>query len=114
MSDNNVDLWTILEKDLEKRTGSLSKNVSYLEYFTDIIALILKDVINILPSESISPELQIKINVLNSILEHSSINLDSILNNPLELWKIQGIIDLKDINTELREVYMNALMSQGE
>jgi len=106
--DDSIDLWSILEKDLEKRTGSLSKNISYLEYMVDITSLILKEVIATLPLESITPELQTKINILNTILEHSSINLDNILNNPLESWKIQGIIDLKDINTELRQLYLSA------
>jgi len=105
-----MEMWDILEKDLEKQTGSLSKNVSYLEYYSDILGLVLKDIITTLPPESITPQLQAKINILNTILEHSSINLDNILNNPLESWKIQGIIDLKDINTELREMYISAKM----
>ena len=106
--DDSIDLWSILEKDLEKRTGSLSKNISYLEYMVDITSLILRDIISTLPQESITSELQAKLNILNTILEHSSINLDNILNNPLESWKIQGIIDLKDINTELRQFYLSA------
>jgi len=108
MSENNIDLWQIVERNLVSRSGSLSKNISYLEYMVDLVAIVLKDVASTLPQESITLELQAKLNILSTILEHSSINLDNILNNPLESWKIQGIIDLKIINTELRQLYLSA------
>ena len=105
MSDS-IDLWQIVEKDLEKQTGSLSKNVSYLEYYSDILGLILKEMVSILPPESITPQLQAKVNILSTILEHSSIDLSNI-SSPLEIWKVGGIIDLKKINTLLGLIEVN-------
>ena len=107
--DNN-ELWSIVEKKLTERAGSFSKSTSYLEYYDDIIAFILKEVISLIDPSKITPEFQAKINILDSILQHASVNLNDI-SNPLEAYKVQGIIELKDINSELRQLYMNALLS---
>jgi len=105
MSENNTDLWSIVENDLIKRSGALSKNISFLEYYTDIISLILKDVVAILPPESITPQLQAKLNILSTILEQSSIDLN-LIESPYEYWKVGGIIELKKLNNDLRQLYL--------
>ena len=101
------DLWSILEKKLSERTGSFSRSTSYLEYYNDIIAHVLMDMVSLIEPEKITPSIQAKINILSAILEHSSINLNDI-SNPMEGYKVEGIIEMKDINHELRQLYMSA------
>jgi hypothetical protein len=107
------DLWTIVERKLEERAGNFSKSTSYLEYFDDIIATILSELVLCVDQTKITPELQAKINVLNQILQHSSINMSD-LGNPLEGYKLAGIIELKEINSELRQMYMDAILNKNK
>jgi hypothetical protein len=106
-------LWDIVEQKTTKRSGSVSRSTSYLEYYNDILAHILIDIISCINSESITPSMQAKIDILNTILEHSSIDINDI-SNPLEGYKVAGLIEVKDINKEIRQMYMNAILNSNE
>jgi len=106
-----MELWDIVEQKITERSGSVSRSTSYLEYYNDILAFILIDMISCIDPETITPSMQAKINILNTILEHSSINLNDIL-NPMEGYKVAGLIEVKDINAEIRQMYVSAIQQK--
>ena len=81
MASQDEILWEIVQRQVEERIGSILKLLSYTEIQIDIMANLLMDitqVVNEIDSTKITPDIQLKIDSLQQILQFSSINFSQI------------------------------------
>jgi len=104
---SNDPLWSIVEKE----SGNVSKNISYSEYYLDILGTVLSELVSCVDQTKITSELQAKIDVLNQILKYSSIDMNR-LSDTDQTFKVSGIIELKNTNAQIRQLYLNKLFNK--
>jgi len=103
------DLWKIIGVKKEKQSGDILRSLTFIDYYLDLLSKIIVDITSQIDVTLLTPEAQDRLNKLNIILQHSSIDFSRI-DEIDQAFKINGIIDEKDVNNQLRELYLNALM----
>ncbi|AEO93680.1 gp422 [Bacillus phage G] len=86
--------------------------ISYMEHMLDLVATITKELSNLIDKEKISPELQLKLDMLESLLQYSSVDFANI-ENPMQAYKIPKTIELKNQTRKVQERYLKKQIEKG-
>lgn len=86
--------------------------IGYLEHQIDLMAKVISDLLPLVDTASLSPDAQTRIEKLNEILTHSSVDFNNI-NSPLESYKIPTTVQLKGDTREVQKRYLNTQVKEG-
>jgi hypothetical protein len=106
-------MWDIVEKKLVERVGSVLKMVSYMEYATDLIAQVVKDLSGAIDTTTLPQEAQDHLAQLNQLLTVSSIDFANIA-SPYESFKIPRAMQVKQTIAEVRKPYLDFVISNAQ
>jgi len=105
-----MDLWELVQQDLEKKVGNINRLTSYTEFNIDLLSKLLLDIIPLLDQTKINSETQNRINILQKIMQYSSVDFTN-LDSPTENYKFDGLIQAKEITAEVRQKYIKAIIN---
>jgi hypothetical protein len=104
-----------LAEVVEKRFNEIGPTpmlLGYMEHQQDLIGQLVLDLVAIADPAKITPDMQKRIEKLNDVMQHSSINFSD-LENPLESYKIPDLIRIKQQIRLLQIEYLQALVREG-
>lgn len=107
------ELWNIIEEKVKQRVGSTLKLLSYIEIYNDLLAQLIMDLSRIVDQTKITPDIQSRLDSLEQILTHSSIDFDDLaLNSPYEVYKIPMSIMLKQEMRKIQKPYLDIVLHE--
>lgn len=86
--------------------------IGYLEHQLDLISKLVVDLASLVDSNNITPEIQERLDMLNGLLNHSSVNFNN-LASPLESYKIPKATDLKAYTRKIQKRYLQKQIEEG-
>lgn len=86
--------------------------IGYLEHQLDLISKLVTDLASLIDPNNITPEVQKRLDMLNGLLNYSSVNFDN-LTSPLESYKIPKAADLKSYTRKVQKRYLQKQIEEG-
>jgi predicted translin family RNA/ssDNA-binding protein len=86
--------------------------IALLEHYIDLVGTIVKDLSQIVDPAKVTPEMQSKLDMLDGLLEHSSVDFANI-ENPMQAYKIPKAIETKAHTRTVQSRYLKRQIELG-
>lgn len=88
--------------------------IGYTENQLDLVGKLVADLISLADPAKVTPEIQGRLDALNGLLAHSSVDFDGLAaGHPMEAGKLQKATDLKAYTRPQQERYFLELQKRG-